>query len=57
MDNLSFLFAAYSVTWVVLFFYIYSLWRKQDRVEEGLRKLKNKVEGAENPKHKTRTGE
>jgi CcmD family protein len=43
MENLNFLFAAFSATWVVLFLYIYSLWRKQSRIEQELQRLKNKV--------------
>jgi len=44
MENLSFLFAAYSATWAVFFLYVYSLWRKQNRVEEELQRLKDKME-------------
>jgi CcmD family protein len=44
MENLGFLFAAYSATWVVLFLYVHSLWRRQGRVAEDLRKLKEKIE-------------
>ncbi len=43
MENLNFLFAAFSATWVVLFLYIYSQWRKQSRIEQELQRLKNKV--------------
>ena len=43
MENLSFLFAAYSATWVVLFIYVYSLWRKQNRVEQELERLKDNM--------------
>jgi CcmD family protein len=43
MENASFLFAAYSATWVVLFIYVYSLWRKQNRVEQELQRLKDKM--------------
>ncbi len=43
MENLSFLFAAYSATWAVFFLYVYSLWRKQNRVEEELQRLKDKM--------------
>lgn len=44
MENLSYLFAAYSATWVVLFLYVYSVWKKQNQIEEGLRRLKEKIE-------------
>ncbi len=45
MENLSFLFAAYSVTWVVFFLYVWSLWRKQNRIGEEIERLKEKIEG------------
>jgi CcmD family protein len=45
MENLNFLFAAYSVVWGLLFIYVFSIWRKQNRLDEGLRKLKDKIEG------------
>ena len=45
MENLYFLFAAYSVTWVVLFFYLVSVWRKQERIEKGLQHLKDQLRG------------
>jgi CcmD family protein len=44
MENLSFLFAAYSVTWVALFLYVWSLWRKQNRIAEEIQRLKEKIE-------------
>lgn len=43
MENLNYLFAAFSATWVVLFLYIYSLWRKQSRIEQELQRLQDKV--------------
>jgi CcmD family protein len=43
MENLNFLFAAYSVTWVVLFFYVFSIWRKQNRLDDGLQRLQDKI--------------
>lgn len=45
MENLSFLFAAYSATWVVLFLYVYRLWKKQSRIEQELQRLKNRIGG------------
>ena len=47
MDNLGYLFAAYSAIWVVLFLYVFSLWRKQNRIDEELQMLKDKVEAAD----------
>ncbi len=43
MQTLNFLFAAYSAIWVVFFLYLYSLWRKQNKIEEGLRRLEAKI--------------
>lgn len=40
MGTFVYVFAAYSITWVVLFGYFISLWRKQDRIEKGLERLK-----------------
>jgi CcmD family protein len=45
MENLGFLFAAYSATWAVLFLYVYILWRKQSRIEQELHRLKNRISG------------
>lgn len=50
MENLSYLFAAYSAVWVVLFLYILSLWRKQNRIEEDIERLKSKLGEEETPK-------
>lgn len=47
MQNLSFLFAGYSVTWVVLFLYIFSLWRRQNRMARELRDLQEKMAATE----------
>jgi len=43
MENLEFLFAAYSLTWIVLFGYLVIMWRKQNRLEKGMQQLKEKV--------------
>ena len=40
MTNLSYLFAAYTVIWVALFLYIFSLSRKTKRLEKILTALK-----------------
>jgi len=47
MKNLGYLFAAYSATWVVLFLYVLSLWRKQNRIDAELQMLKDKVEAGD----------
>jgi CcmD family protein len=43
MGTLYFLFAAYSVTWIVLFWYMYRVWRKQDRIEKGIESLNEQL--------------
>jgi len=44
MTNLSYLFAAYTVIWVGLFLYIFSLSRKTKRLEKILTALKESQE-------------
>jgi CcmD family protein len=44
MDHFPYLFAAYSVVWTVLFFYILSLDRRSRRTEKELHDLKRFVE-------------
>jgi CcmD family protein len=41
MENLSYLFAAYTVIFVVLFLYVLFLWRRQARLDTQLRSLEN----------------
>jgi CcmD family protein len=41
MENLSYLFAAYTVIFVVLFLYVLFLWRRQARLDAQLRSLEN----------------
>ncbi len=40
MTNLTYLFAAYTVIWVALFLYVFSLSRKSKRLEKILAALK-----------------
>jgi CcmD family protein len=40
---MTFLFAAYTAIWIILFWYIYSLSSRQRRVEEGLTRLEQKA--------------
>ena len=47
MEHLSFLFAAFAVTWIGLFLYVYSLWQKQDRIEKGLQRLQDQLHAKE----------
>jgi len=39
MDNLEFLFAAYTVVWVLLFAYMFSISRRQKSLENEIRQL------------------
>ncbi len=40
MDNLGYLFAAYSVIWVILFIYIFTLQRRVKNIQAELEALK-----------------
>ena len=41
---MSYLFAAYTVTWILLFAYIFSLGRKQKKLDEEMATLKKLIE-------------
>lgn len=41
MENLSYLFAAYTVIFAVIFLYVLFLWRRQARLEVELRSLES----------------
>jgi len=43
MDNLGFLFAAYTIIFAVIFLYVMFLWRRQARLEVQLRALENRL--------------
>ena len=43
-DNLSYLFAAFAVTWVVLFAYAFFMARRQHEVEREIRSLRERLE-------------
>jgi CcmD family protein len=43
MDNLGFLFAAYTIIFAVIFLYVMFLWRRQARLEAQLRALENRL--------------
>ena len=46
-DNLSFLFAAFAVTWVVLFLYAFYVARRQHEFEQEIRSLRESLERTE----------
>lgn len=41
MENLSYLFAGYTVIFAVIFFYVLFLWRRQARLDAELRSLES----------------
>ncbi len=43
MENLGYLFAAYSVVWVVLFGYLYSLYTRQGKLKQEFDALSNSL--------------
>ena len=46
--NLPWLFAAYAVTWVVFFLYVFFMVRRQNELEAEIRELKDALESKEN---------
>ena len=49
-DNLPYLFAAYTVTWVVFFIYVFFVSRRQHELEMEIRELRSALEDRENPR-------
>jgi CcmD family protein len=43
MENLGYLFAAYTIIFVAIFFYVWFLWRRQARLEAELRAMEEKL--------------
>lgn len=43
MENLGYLFAAYTIIFVAIFFYVLFLWRRQARLDAELRALEEKL--------------
>ena len=46
--NLPWLFAAYAVTWVVFFLYVFFMVRRQNELEAEIRELKDVLESRDN---------
>ena len=46
-EHFGYLFAAYSIIFAVIFFYVVFLWRRQANIEAELRALEAKLDGAE----------
>ncbi len=43
MENLSYLFAAYTIIFIVIFLYVLFLWRRQTRLEAELKTLEGRL--------------
>jgi CcmD family protein len=43
LDNLAYLFAAYTAIWVILFSYTWHLGRRQYQLEKDLKRLENQL--------------
>jgi CcmD family protein len=50
MENLGYLFVAYSIIFVVIFLYVVFLWRRQARLEAELRALEAKLPAGSPPR-------
>ncbi len=48
MENLEYLFAAYTLIWSLIFGYIFTLYRRQKRLEEDLKHLEAGYRDQEN---------
>jgi CcmD family protein len=48
-DNLPYLFAAYAVTWVGFFVYMFFMSRRQREMEREIEELRQELEERENP--------
>ena len=48
-DNLPYLFAAYAVTWVAFFVYMFFISRRQRELEREIDELRRELEARENP--------
>ncbi|GIW42187.1 MAG: hypothetical protein KatS3mg076_2764 [Candidatus Binatia bacterium] len=49
MSRLDFLFAAYTAVWILLFFYIHLLSRRNRRLEREIEELRQLLRGREGP--------
>lgn len=57
-DNLPYLFAAYTVTWVIFFIYVFFISRHQRELEREIVELKRALALRENPgEHYTRSND
>ena len=44
MDTMHYLFAAYLAIWIILAVYLYSIWSREKKLEEEVRRLKQLIE-------------
>jgi CcmD family protein len=47
MDNLGYLFAAYSIIFAAIFFYVIFIWRRQTQLDRKLRGIENQLRDVE----------
>jgi CcmD family protein len=52
MQNISYLFVAYAVVWVVMFFYLFSLSAREKKIQKELRELHRLVSRTDEPGNK-----
>jgi len=44
MGNMSYLFAAYTIIWAVVFGYVFYLYRKQRKLQRDINSLKDRID-------------
>ena len=47
MENLGYLFAAYTIIFAVIFLYVVFIWRRQSRLESELRTMEARLKGVQ----------
>jgi CcmD family protein len=55
MENLGYLFAAYSIIFAVIFVYVLFLWRRQTRLESELKTLEGRLAKRQAPQQQSRS--
>lgn len=56
MDNLGYLFAAYTIIFVVIFGYVLFIWRRQAALEAELQSLEARLASLDSSANPSRTG-
>jgi CcmD family protein len=49
MEHFDYLFAAYSIIFIVIFAYVVFIWRRQARMETEIRAMEERVKSLKNP--------